>query len=341
MEIKYSPIPIASIPCNWELPVAIYLKIAGRYLKYLPQGDELSSEKVLHFMAHHLQSLYVREEDEEIFNLALKKISQEHNIKQKNLYPTLTQENIDKNEKMIEKIYQTFASETLSTEQVVQIRAETESFIREVKERKLGMEVLAQLMNWNPQVAIHSVNVANLSVFIALVLGYNEQLILENLYIGGLFHDYAKARIAPEILENKGGSLYSHAINQHPLDGAKMLKKLKNIHEPVVSIIEQHEEFHDGSGYPKGLKGEEILPLAGIVSFANIFDNTVAETMNRLHRGQSTQDDFEMKALQISFKALDNSRKRFKAIFVDKVLPSLKVALLKDRPHPFAFSTNT
>ncbi|WP_316572116.1 HD domain-containing phosphohydrolase [Neobacillus sp. YIM B06451] len=104
---------------------------------------------------------------------------------------------------------------------------------------------------------------------------------LENLYIASILHDIGKINIPTEIL-NKPDRLSSEEfafIKKHPVDGAEMVKDL--YYEDTPTIIEQHHERLNGSGYPHGLKGDDILLEARIIAVSDSFD---AMTEDRAYR---------------------------------------------------------
>jgi putative nucleotidyltransferase with HDIG domain len=95
---------------------------------------------------------------------------------------------------------------------------------------------------------------------------------LENLYIASILHDIGKINTPGEIL-NKPGKLTNEEfaiIKRHPLDGAKMVRD--SYCQDVVAIVEQHHERLNGTGYPYGLKGDEILLEARIIAVSDTFD---------------------------------------------------------------------
>jgi HD-GYP domain-containing protein (c-di-GMP phosphodiesterase class II) len=71
-------------------------------------------------------------------------------------------------------------------------------------------------------------------------------------------------------------------IKQHPLKGAHILSAL-SMFQDVVPLVKYHHEWIDGSGYPEGLKGDEIPFLARIITVADAFD---AMTSNRRYRSK-------------------------------------------------------
>ncbi|WP_191562478.1 HD-GYP domain-containing protein [Metabacillus idriensis] len=124
----------------------------------------------------------------------------------------------------------------------------------------------------------HSMRVQEYSIKIAKELGLNKER-LENLHIASLLHDIGKIHVEASIL-NKPDKLTDDEfaiIKKHPIDGAEILKHQKGVHD----IVLQHHEKLDGSGYPYGLKSEEILLESKIVTVSDTYD---AMTQDRVYR---------------------------------------------------------
>lgn len=99
------------------------------------------------------------------------------------------------------------------------------------------------------------------------------QLQMKMLRIGALLHDFGKIAIDLSVL-NKPSSLSKNemsVMHKHPELGAKILESIDEIHEALPAILYHHEKF-DGSGYPQGLKADQIPLLARIVTAADVFD---------------------------------------------------------------------
>ncbi|MBN1913258.1 MAG: HD-GYP domain-containing protein [Candidatus Omnitrophica bacterium] len=96
---------------------------------------------------------------------------------------------------------------------------------------------------------------------------------LEHLHIAALLHDIGKIGIPDSIL-NKKGPLTDEEnaiMKQHPLLGMNILEPIKELEDSILGVKFHHERF-DGTGYPQGLKGEEIPLIAAIVSVADAYD---------------------------------------------------------------------
>ena len=118
----------------------------------------------------------------------------------------------------------------------------------------------------------HSDRVSEYSVLIGKHLGLPDADI-ENLRLGGLFHDIGKIGVPDSILQKEAkltDDEYSQ-IKQHPNIGVHILSHAK-IFKDILPIVEHHHEKYDGSGYPGKLKGENIPYLARITAIADSFD---------------------------------------------------------------------
>lgn len=124
----------------------------------------------------------------------------------------------------------------------------------------------------DPYTAGHSERVSVLSVAIGVRLQLSAGD-LEVLRLGALLHDIGKIGVPDEILRKPGPLTDAEfeQIKRHPGLGARILRQVPFL-EPHLPIVELHHERPDGRGYPFGLRGEAIPPLARIVHVADAFD---------------------------------------------------------------------
>lgn len=133
----------------------------------------------------------------------------------------------------------------------------------------------------DPYTAGHSKHVAKLALETGKVMGLNKED-LEGLRVCALLHDIGKATIPAGIL-SKPGKLSRHEwgfIQEHPTTAYETLRRIP-FPWPVADVVHQHHERLDGSGYPLGLKSDQIHPWARIIAVADIFD---AMTSHRPYR---------------------------------------------------------
>lgn len=133
----------------------------------------------------------------------------------------------------------------------------------------------------DPYTAGHTGRVTHIAVEIARELGWSREQ-LEYLEIGALLHDIGKIGVADIILRKPKELTPDEyiAMQQHPIVGAQMLKGV-SVLRPALPYILYHHERYDGTGYPFGLRGQEI-PIEGrLLTVADTFD---AMTSTRPYR---------------------------------------------------------
>jgi putative two-component system response regulator len=133
----------------------------------------------------------------------------------------------------------------------------------------------------DPYTRGHVERVMNYAQTIAEYLGWSS-IEINNLRFGSILHDIGKIHIAEEIL-NKDGPLNEaewKEMRLHPELGAELVKGIHYLDQAVPVILYHHERWN-GSGYPFGLKGENIPTIARIVAVADSFD---AMTTKRPYR---------------------------------------------------------
>jgi putative nucleotidyltransferase with HDIG domain len=124
----------------------------------------------------------------------------------------------------------------------------------------------------DPYTAGHQQRVAQIADAIARELNLPEEMI-EGINIAGVVHDVGKISVPTEIL-SKPGKLNDpefSLIKQHPEMGYEILKEI-DFPWPIAEIIRQHHERQDGSGYPLGLVGDEVLKEARILAVADVIE---------------------------------------------------------------------
>jgi len=125
----------------------------------------------------------------------------------------------------------------------------------------------------DPYTAGHQQRVAELSVAFGTELGLSEES-LEGIYIGASIHDIGKIGVPTEIL-SKPGRLDDEEvalIRRHASIGDDIVRDI-DFGWPVKDIVHEHHERWDGSGYPSGLKGEEISVEARVVAVADVVES--------------------------------------------------------------------
>lgn len=127
----------------------------------------------------------------------------------------------------------------------------------------------------------HSERLAELALAVADELGLSETQ-KEHLHWAALLHDIGKIGIPDSVLRKPGALTLEEwtLMKQHPTIGANILRKVQGL-RPVARIIAAHHERWDGSGYPQGLRGEEIPLEARILAMVDSYSAMVDERIYR------------------------------------------------------------
>lgn len=133
--------------------------------------------------------------------------------------------------------------------------------------------LIAALEARDPYTAGHGRSVAYIAEAIGKKLNLPAEQI-EGISIGGLIHDVGKISTPAEILTKPTTLLEEEyaLIKLHPITGSKFFHNV-NFKWPIKEIVEQHHERLDGSGYPKGLKENDIIFEARVVAVADVLDS--------------------------------------------------------------------
>jgi HD-GYP domain-containing protein (c-di-GMP phosphodiesterase class II) len=133
----------------------------------------------------------------------------------------------------------------------------------------------------------HTSRVTNLSIELAKKLSLTDSKLqqkqfFDDLQVASLLHDIGKIGV-PEHILNKMGPLSDEErrrMQEHPLVGVTILHPIKELENSIVGVKYHHERY-DGTGYPEGLKGNQIPLIAAIISVADAYD---AITTDRPYR---------------------------------------------------------
>ena len=141
---------------------------------------------------------------------------------------------------------------------------------------------LARLKTADDYTYMHSVAVCAMMIALARKLDQSEEQV-RSAGVAGLLHDVGKMLLPSEIL-NKPGKLTDAefaVIKSHPVHGHAFLLEASNIDPVALDVCLHHHEKADGSGYPKGLKGNAISLMAKMGAVCDVYD---AITSNRPYK---------------------------------------------------------
>lgn len=140
----------------------------------------------------------------------------------------------------------------------------------------------------DPYTRGHSERVAHASVMIARTIGMRRERI-DAVGYAGILHDVGKLGVPTTVLQKSAALSEAEfaAIKLHPVRGLEMLSDIEFLDEAFQGILHHHERM-DGSGYPMGLRGDQIPTFARVIAVADAFDSM---TSTRSYRDARTVDE--------------------------------------------------
>ncbi len=202
----------------------------------------------------------------------------------------------------------------------------------------LVLHLISQAGKDQESLYYHVLNVSVLSMMLAKSLGLSEEKI-KLIGIGALFHDMGKLKIPTQILRKTEPLTAPEAnlLKLHPKYGVDLLRLTEAFPAEAYPVILQHHEMLDGSGYPAGLKGNEIDELAQVVAVVNEFDNLC-------HPADMTKARSPHHAMSFLFKSMKGklgAAQMAQLIKMMGVYPPGTIVMLSDQRVALVMSVNT
>ena len=180
-----------------------------------------------------------------------------------------------------------------------QNRASTEKLVRALHQTVQSLATLLEMRD--SYTAGHQRRVADLTCAIGRKMGLADDTV-RGLRLAGLIHDIGKVRVPAEILSSTRRLCAAEVeiIKMHPTVGYEVLRGI-DFPWPVAEAVHQHHERLDGSGYPRGLAGEQIILEARILAVADAVEAIASERPYRRALGMDAALDEVLKCRGILY----------------------------------------
>lgn len=156
------------------------------------------------------------------------------------------------------------------------------TIMEEMQNQEDLLTLIADVYLHDKYIFSHSLNVALYSLALGTEMNLDNKQ-LETLGMGALLHDVGKMLIPLDVLKKpeKLSDAEFEKMQKHAEYGFHLIKNIHTLSLHIAHCAYQHHERMDGSGYPRGLKGDQIHELAKIIAVADVFD---AVTSRRVYR---------------------------------------------------------
>lgn len=267
---NYFPIYLNTIRANTINTFNIYIKVVKNYVLYHSGSEILTEEVIKNLIDNKVSVVYIQKNEKEEYNRYLVE----------NLSAILS----DPKTLIQEKA--TIAYSTLSTtaqalfekpaaESLKVYNSSVASVTDFVLLYEKAISNLIRITSHRFNLSTHSINVGLFALGLAKsLIGNDPSHDLHEMATGFFLHDVGKSLVSKDIL-NKNTSLTHNEWNivkQHPYEGYKLLSRFNILSDNIKTIVLQHHERHNGKGYPRGLKNDEIHIYAKICCIADVFE---------------------------------------------------------------------
>ncbi|OFZ46462.1 MAG: hypothetical protein A2381_02010 [Bdellovibrionales bacterium RIFOXYB1_FULL_37_110] len=242
----------------------------NHYIKLLHAGDSFEPETIKKYRSEkNVEYLYFRTQDRGLYVRYMNKLLEK--VMSMKSVSTTQKVSLIKNmtEKYVEEIY-TNGIQPHLIEDGKDICKHIDSLIHE--DPKLS-NVIKQLQDFDPNAYSHAFLVVFFSSLICNKLSWATRGTLEKVTMGAMLHDIGKLKLSKtlSLLDTKDMSEEQlKEYKQHPQLGVDMLADMPSVKEPIKQIVFQHHETADGGGFPRGITGIKIYPLAQIVGLVDL-----------------------------------------------------------------------
>ena len=285
---NFMPIHTDSLRMDTSPPFALYFRPGADkpYVLYCERKTQFTREARRRLLQNRIDQLYISEKDRRFYsryvadNLAEILKDPKLTVREKSviLY--------DSAQAVVEDVLKK-PGERTHIERGKMIVQRTVEFMRS---EEFMLEHLLRTISCDYYLYTHSVNVVAYSIALAMRAGFVDPATLREIANGALLHDVGET-LVDRAAVNKTGALSAEEwdqVRRHPEEGHAILQKGGGLGEIALDIVLHHHEKLNGTGYPHGLKGDEISNFVRIVVIADIFD---ALTTERHH--QKARSSFE------------------------------------------------
>lgn len=268
----FFPIRINSVSMNIPITFDIYLIVADKPVLFRKKGDVITPERMKLLQTHGGDKFLVPEEQRAVYVQSLKNVVHDPST------PTDTKAKFIKESAFLH-VTELFTKENIS-DVVNDSAGMVEDMVSFVSSDVDAVASLMKLSVHDYYTYNHCVDVAVYAIVLAKRILGDDKRMLMFAGLGGLLHDIGKRRIDTNLINKKTPLTPQEweEIKRHPNYGKQLLHDVPGVPEQAKLVVFEHHENYDGTGYPSGLKEEEISKLSRVVTIADVFD---ALTTNR------------------------------------------------------------
>lgn len=249
----------------------VYIRLAdSKFIKVAREGAQIDIHRIRHYKEKRVEYFFVATKDFHKYSGLALRIAK----------AAASSKHVSREQKI--KLYKHTSEILVNQVFIADLRPEDAELSKNIISNTLNVigdepevfDLVLLLQSHSDLIYAHSVAVSVLSCLVAKRMNWSSQQTLLKLSLGGIFHDIGKKEISPAILNKSRLEMSSEeiAINEsHPQRGKDILSQMPGFPSDVIQIAFQHHENTLGTGYPLGLSGVRLHPLAKLVHIVDEF----------------------------------------------------------------------
>ena len=245
-----------------------YVKVGGKYILYCREGESFEHNRLKRLIEKKLNYFYIEKDRQYDYEAYLR-----GNMDM--AFDKSSGKDIDLRVQILHGALQSSSEDLMDKpENEIQYEATKHSMFKfqDFIEEEGALRSVLNLENAQSSIAHHSVNVAALAISISRLLSPENPH--EFVGTGALMHDIEHFMTKFPIDKDPSQHTDDEKLiyMKHPMAGGERLEKLKHIDKTVLSIVREHEELIDGTGFPNKLTEKDLHPMSLVVGLANSYD---------------------------------------------------------------------
>ena len=271
---EYAPISLLQAPAATLTEIPIYLPVENGFTLYRCERTEFGESDRQRLLANGVQSVFIRVADRRQYRRELEQRLQGFVADPDVSLDQASSIAYDAAVGVVEEVLAEFDLQTHNE----RLENVSRSVVALVLREQGAFSHLYAASKHDFCTATHMVNVATWMVPLANFMGCDDRERLSAICKAGLVHDIGKVHIPDSILNKKEDLSEDEwaLIRRHPTDGRRDLQQSGETDPLILEVTSQHHERLDGSGYPLGLKGDQINPVSSLCSVIDSFDAMTA-----------------------------------------------------------------
>lgn len=272
--MEHVSIRVSTLRGDQKINFDVYVKINEKYVLYLRRGDSFEGLRLKRLKEKKLKKMFIQNTDEVNYRSYLKT-----NIE--SAYDAKSNKDITTRAEIIQGEQQSNVEEVFERPEDKVAYSETKDaagkYVDFLMKNSAAATAILNMENSDKNLAHHGVSVATYSISLAQKLKMTDPKLNQFLTLGALLHDIGHHETTINVtqpLKNLSAEELT-VYKQHPLKGAERVKDKNHFDQQVITIINEHEEHLDGTGFPKGTKENQLDPLSIIVGSCNAVDRMI------------------------------------------------------------------